>query len=267
MVLLIAVAAAPAAALTQPGHQTSAVPALPGAPASAHPGGGGRAALERFVGRAGRAAGGHAGSVVLDGSPGNPVANPQTATLYVPVQCRNPSTGATCAATASHVVDVVGTARCNAKVGSGCRVIARMKAGKSPLVAVIDPRTDTVYVANQFDDTVSVVNGARCNARVTSGCGRIAATIKVGKDPNAAVINPVTRTLYVANLTGGSISVISTATCNATTTRGCGRPPRTVQDKLGAQWLDVNTVTDTIYAANPGPHGNGDTVSVIDGAT
>jgi hypothetical protein len=29
-----------------------------------------------------------AGPVVLDGSPGAPVANPRTATVYVPIQCR-----------------------------------------------------------------------------------------------------------------------------------------------------------------------------------
>jgi DNA-binding beta-propeller fold protein YncE len=222
-----------------------------------------------LVGDAGLSGWGHHrfGSVVLDGSPGNPAANPATATLYVPVQCRNPSTSATCAATASHVVDVVNTALCNTKTSSGCRVTARAMAGKGPLVVVVDERTDTVYAANQYANTVSVINGARCNVRVSTGCGRPVATVKVGKSPDAAVINPVTRTLYVANLAGGNISVINTAACNARTTRGCGRPPRTVADKFGAQWLDVNTATDTVYAGNPGSNGNGDTVSVINGAT
>ena len=236
-----------------PGRRGQAAPARPGSPAGPLPGD--------------RTLGGRDGFVVLDGSPGNPAADTRTGTLYLPIQCGNPGTQASCSATANHVVDVINAAKCNVKVVSGCQVTARATAGKGPLVVVVDPRTDTVYAANQFDNTVSVINGATCNATVATGCGQPVATVKVGKFPNAAVINPATRTLYVANVAGGSISVINVATCNATTTSGCARRPRTVQDKFGAQWLDADTATDTIYAANPGLDGNGDTVSVINGAT
>ena len=199
------------------------------------------------------------GFVVLDGSPGAPAANPKTNTVYVPIQCTTSS-----CTTPEHVVDVVNTAKCNTKVSSDCRVAARASVGSGPLAAVIDPRTDTVYVTNGNDGTVSVLNGATCNARVTRGCRRPVATVKVGKFPVAAVVNPGTRTLYVANAGGGSISVINGATCNATTTRGCGRPARTVTDAASPSWLDVDTATDTVYVANSVTPG---TVSVIDGAT
>ena len=223
------------------------------------------------LGRAGQAmreragSGGHArGSVVLDGSPGAAAANPKTDTLYVPVQCRTsfcPGSGSP-----GHVVDVINTATCNAKVRSHCRVVARARVGSGPLAAAVDQRTDTVYVMNGNDDTVSVLNGARCNARVTRGCGRPVATIKVGKFPVAAALSRRTRTLYVANLVGGSISVINAAACNARTTRGCGRPARTVTDKAGPAWIDVDVATGTVYVANSGTSGDGDTVSVINGA-
>ncbi|MGN6168498.1 MAG: YncE family protein, partial [Solirubrobacteraceae bacterium] len=203
------------------------------------------------------------GFVVLGGSPGAPAANPKTDTVYVPIQClRNCLPG--------HVVDVINAARCSSRIVSGCRVVATAKVGSGPLAAAIDSRTDTVYVTNGNDDTVSVLNGGRCNARVTRGCGRSVATVKVGKFPVAAVVNPRTRTLYVANcgkcggsLVGGSVSVINTATCNAKVTRGCRRPARTVIDKASPSWLDVDTATDTIYVANSVTPG---TVSVIDGA-
>ena len=97
-------------------------------------------------------------------------------------------------------MDVINAAKCNAKAASGCAVVARARVGSSPLAAAIDKRTDTVYVVNGTSNTVSLVNGARCDARVTRGCGRPVATVKVGKFPVAAVINPATRTLYVANL-------------------------------------------------------------------
>ena len=60
--------------------------------------------------------------------------------------------------------------------------------------------------------------------------------------------------------------MINAATCNAQITRGCRRPARTVTDKAGPAWLDVDTATDTVYVANNGPNGASDTVSVIDGA-
>ena len=128
--------------------------------------------------------------------------------------------------------------------------------------------TDTVYVTNEFANTVSVIDGATCNARVTHGCGKALATIKVGKLPVAAALNPGTRTLYVANLVGGSIVGHQYRRVQRRDDPGmrAGRP-RTVMDKAGPDGVAVNVATDTVYAANSGTSGNGDTVSVINGAT
>ena len=203
------------------------------------------------------------GSVVLDGSPGTPAADARTGTLYVPIQCTtsfcNPNEPA-------HVVDVINAATCNATVSSGCRVVARAAVGDSPNAAVVDDTTGTVYVTNQNDGTVSVVNGARCNARVTSGCGVPRATIKLGGFLVAAAVNPVTRTLYVADLKGG-VFVVDAAACNAATDSGCAQPARKIADSQGPAALDIDVATDTVYAVNNGDSDNGDTVSVINGAT
>ena len=201
------------------------------------------------------------GSIRLTGSPGVPAVNPTTGTLYVPIQCTTRS-----CKTPAHAVDLINAATCNARVRSDCSVVARARVGSSPLSAVIDERTNTIYVVNGTSNTESVLNGARCNARVTEGCGRPEATIRVGKFPTAAVVNPATRTLYVANTGGGSISVIDTATCNAQTTRGCHEHGRIVKDKAGPSAVAIDVATDTVYAANGGSSLNGDTVSVIDGA-
>jgi DNA-binding beta-propeller fold protein YncE len=198
-------------------------------------------------------AGGPGRSVVLGGTASVPVANPKTATVYVPIQT-------------SHVVDVINAAKCNARIRSDCRVVARAGVGSSPLAAAIDERTDTIYVTNGNAGTVSVLNGARCKASVSSGCRRALATIKVGKLPVAAAFNPATRTVYVTNLQRHSVSVIDAAGCNAVTTRGCGRPAKTVKDRHGPDAVDVDVATDTVYVANSGLNNNGDTVSVINGA-
>ena len=200
------------------------------------------------------------GSVVLGGSPGVPAANARTETVYVPIQCTDRS-----CATPSHVVDLINAAGCNATIRSDCRVVATATVGSSPLAAVVDQQTNTVYVVNGVSNTVSVLNGARCNAGVTSGCGAPVATISVGQFPVAAAFDPATRTLYVAS-PKGHVFVINAASCNAVTTRGCGQPVKQVKDSSGPQALDVDVATDTVYAANNGT-GNGDTVSVINGTT
>lgn len=132
-------------------------------------------------------------SVVLDDSPGVPLANPQTSTVYVPIQCTTSS-----CITPERVMDIISAATCNVKVTSGCRVIARAAAGTAPTAAAMDAQTGTIYVADG-SGTVTVINGARCNAGVTSGCAKPLATIKTGGPGVAAAFDPKTRTVYVAS--------------------------------------------------------------------
>ena len=82
----------------------------------------------------------------------------------------------------------------------------------------------------------------------------------------AAAVNPATRTLYVADLKGG-VFVVDAAACNAVTTRGCAQPAREVKDSQTPAGLDIDLATDTVYAVNNGDSDNGDTVSMINGAT
>jgi len=145
------------------------------------------------------------------------------------------------------------------------------RAEGGPLYAAVDPRTNTLYVVNASTPhaagVVTVVDAARCDAADTKGCGRVIATIKVGKFPVAAAFSGRTGTLYVANLSGNSISVIDAAGCNAVTRRACGRTPRTLRDPAGPDWLGLANATGTLYAAKSGKNGNGDTVSVYNAAT
>jgi DNA-binding beta-propeller fold protein YncE len=204
-------------------------------------------------------------SVLLTGSPGTPAFNPETGTVYVPIQCPK----SYCPTSApGRVVDVVNAATCNAQVQSGCHVVVTAPAGESPLAAAIDHKTDTVYLTDA-DGMVTVLDGARCNATVTSGCGQDLATIKVGGFLVDAVVDPMTKTLYVAN-PKGDVYVINIAQCSSLTTTGCGEPVKAVTDNNGPQAVDVDVATDTVYAADNGEGsngGNGDTVSVINGAS
>lgn len=214
----------------------------------------------------GLAARGH-GVIRLGASPGNPIANPKTHTLYVALQCGNPNTNASCAHTAGHALDVINANTCKPHSPHGCRPVSRAAAGKAPLAEAIDFKTDTIYVGDATG-TVTVIDGADCNASATRGCRKPLATIKTGGLIIALAFNPRTRTVYAASLAShGGVFVIDAAACNAHTTKGCKAPVKKVKDPLIPDGIAIDSASDTVYAANTGPNGNGHTVSVINGAT
>lgn len=204
-------------------------------------------------------------SIVLSGSPGTPVVNPRTDTVYVPIQC--PTSYCTNNEPGT-VVDIVNGALCNASVQTRCSVVATAPAGDSPLGAAVDQKTGTVYFAGA-NGTVTLLDGARCNATHTTGCHKDLATLNVGGFLVDAAVDPLTKTLYVADPKDGFVLVIDIAKCSAVTTTGCASAVKTmrkVNDPHDAQSLDIDLATDTVYTADNGT-GNGNTVSVIDGAT
>ena len=78
-------------------------------------------------------------------------------------------------------------------------------------------------------------------------------TFTVGNNPEAVAVNPVTRTVYVANFGGVSMSVINGRTNTVTTT---------VQDIEFPQQIAVDTANNTVYV--PDDIGR---LLVINGAT
>jgi YVTN family beta-propeller protein len=159
--------------------------------------------------------------------------------------------------------------------------------GNAPVGVATDPVTNTVYVANNSDNTVSVINGATNEVTATVHVGTaplglavnpttnriyvanngantvsvidgtsniVIGVVAVGNGPVAVAVDPVTNKVYVANSTGNSVTVIDGATNLVTATVAVGTSP---------QGLDVDTTTDLIYTANSVDN----TVTVINGAT
>jgi len=148
--------------------------------------------------------------------------------------------------------------------GSGAiGLLPRVLVGGSPQAAVFDPAFRTVYVANQGDNTLSMVNARTCNARRTTGCSRMPPTTPAGDGPFFIGINSATHTLYVSDANSNTVTVINSATCNATTRSGCGQKPVTMTVGNGPSGVAVDQATDTVYVTNSGDN----TVSVINGAT
>ncbi len=165
-------------------------------------------------------------------------------------------------------IDVLNSATCRAGDLTGCAPVATIPMGH-PMAAVgaVDDATHTLYAADS-SGTVAVINTATCNAHNTTGCATKPPTVKIGASPNAPAINAATQTLYVSYGSNASkVAVVNAATCNAARTSGCGQTPAVIKVGTGTGVLAVSAATDTIYAPNAGPSFNGNTVSVINGAT
>ncbi len=201
-------------------------------------------------------------AVALPG-PGALAADPAVGTTYV-------------ANGAGNDVSMINSGTCNAYVHEGCTPTPPMViVGAGPAGITVDRQTDTVYVANSGSGatgSISVFDDRTCNATTTSGCGNVHTLQVPGGNADAIAVDPATDTVYVTTIPGSgpsTVSVFNGATCNASHSAGCAQVPQPVTVGFSAFALAVNTLTDTIYAANfadsADPFG-GNTVSVIDGA-
>jgi DNA-binding beta-propeller fold protein YncE len=184
--------------------------------------------------------------------------NPVTDTIYVTT---DPASGDGSPST----VSVFNGATCNATTSSGCAQAPHSATvGFNAAGLAVNAATDTIYVTN-FDqqntpfggNTVSVIDGTTCNATITSGCGQAPQTITVGPaftTPNAVAIDQATDTIYVANAQNyegaGTVSVINGATCNATTSTGCGHTPPSVRAGFGPNDIAFDPGNRTVAVAN-----------------
>jgi YVTN family beta-propeller protein len=160
-----------------------------------------------------------------------------------------------------HTVKVFNGARCNARDTSDCRAVATVQVGRFPIGAALDRATHTLYVSNNYSNTVSLINTATCNAIRTAGCGVRIRAARVGKGPNLAAVDQARHTLYVPNngpggsdgntgQDGTTVSLINTATCNATRQTGChARAPVAT---VGNTPFGVTIAAGTVYAWNTG---------------
>jgi YVTN family beta-propeller protein len=191
-----------------------------------------------------------------EGAGGGSAVNIATGTIYV-------------ANAADGDVSVIDASTCNAFLAFGCRgAWPTVAAGSFPQAIAVNRLTDTIYVANEGDNTVSVINGASCNASNASGCGQIPASVTVGMQPIGLDVDEATNTIYVANADfggPGTVSMINGATCNGVRHSGCTQTP--IMIPVGSQPgpVAVNQTNNTVYVASG--TGAAGTVSVINGAT
>jgi DNA-binding beta-propeller fold protein YncE len=183
--------------------------------------------------------------------------NPVTNTIYV--------TDVTTSTTpySGHDVYVINGATCDTADHAGCgQTPATINAGFNPLAVAVSQATDTIYTANFADDehqgTVSVINGATCNGTDHHGCGQIPANITTGFGAYDIAVDQSTDTIYVANLSDTSVSVINGRTCNRTDQAGCQLTPAKIAAGNYPDAIAIDPAHATAYVSNAD-----NTISVI----
>ena len=186
-------------------------------------------------------------TLTVAGFPTGLAVDSQTQTIYV-------SSGS------GNVLTMIDARTCNVSVRSGCAATSRVAThGQDPIGVAVDERTHTVYVANGGSGTVDVIDAATCNALDQSGCSARPVLVHVGQDPEFLAVDQATNTIYVANTSSGTVSVIDGNRCDAADTSGCDGAPATVRAGPGAFPIAVDEATDTVYV------GVATGVAVIDG--
>ncbi|HUO38226.1 MAG TPA: YncE family protein, partial [Mycobacterium sp.] len=194
------------------------------------------------------------GSAPVGNGPSELALDPATHTIYVANgnNANGPNAG-------GNTVSVIDARHCNAQDVSTCKgPWPTITVGNQPSTIAIDQATDTVYVTDTYDNAVSVFSGATCNALVTSGCGQRPATVPVGLAPLGIYADPANHTVYIANANNGqggstTVSMLDTATCNATHLADCpAQPPPTVDVGADPDDVDVNQATHTVYVTTIG---------------
>jgi DNA-binding beta-propeller fold protein YncE len=160
---------------------------------------------------------------------------------------------------------VVDTNVCNGSHRAACATLSTptIHTGANPEGIALDSQTQTLYTADEVDNTVSVIDASGCNAQTTAGCRHPAPAMAIAAGAGAA--DPAVHTAY---LTSGSttMAMIDTASCNASHLSGCAATPPKASVGTGPNAVAVDRQTHTVYVANFGTGSSG-TVSVINAAT
>ena len=189
------------------------------------------------------------GSAPVGNGPSTLALNASTHTIYVANGFNTNGANAN-----GNTLSVIDARDCQARDVSRCKgPWPTITVGNEPSTIAIDQKTDTVYVTNNTDNTVSVFNGATCNALDSAGCGQTPATVPVGVGPLGIFADPVNRTVYIANFDNArgdstTISMLDSATCNATDLDACPTtPPPTVDVGSSPDAMTVDLRTHTAY--------------------
>ena len=185
------------------------------------------------------------------------------------------------------VTGSVGARRGPTLISAASQNVASIPVGQSPGGVVVDPLNGYVYVSNELSDNVSVISGVTDMASISVGdfpsgtpaydpadgelyvpeyAGvaviqglTLVATVTAGTNPCAAVYDPASGDVYVANCMSNNVSVINGTTVLDTIAVGAS-----------PTGLAVDPANGYLYVSNGGDaveEGSVYNISVIDGST
>ena len=194
-------------------------------------------------------------TVDVGSGPSGIAVNPLTNTIYVANTAEDSNNTPLPKGSTLSVID---GAACKPTDKSGCTPVGTVRVGADPANVAVDPATNSVYVANTYDNTnsatgtVSVVNGANCDASDPSGCAsQTPPRVHVGADPVSTAFDATTDTVFVTNAKDKTVSIIDAAHCNATRLSGCSARPPTVT--VGSVPTFATVDTDLAYGVRREP--------------
>lgn len=123
-----------------------------------------------------------------------------------------------------------------ARMGSGDVIALQgtsssiLPAGHTPCAVAVNPRSNTVYVANYADRSVTILD---------AGTGRTTATIAVGEHPQAVAVDAQRNLAYVANTFSNTVTIINGASRKAVATLPAGKAPYALAVDPGSSRLYV----------------------------
>ena len=117
------------------------------------------------------------------------------------------------------VIAQVITADKSLPAGQAAATADAIPDANSPDQIAVDPATDTIYVANDGNNTVSVIDGST---------NTVTTTVGVGSGPRGIAVDPVTDSVYVVNAGTRTMSVIDGGTKAVIATIGLGFFPGSV---------------------------------------
>jgi DNA-binding beta-propeller fold protein YncE len=162
---------------------------------------------------------------------------------------------------------VIDTDRCNGRHLAACSTLEprEIHAGANPESVALDPTTQTLYTADEVDNTVSIIDATRCSAQTTRGCRPRAPNVTIPGVPDsgaaaAPAADSANGTVYVPGPTG--VTLIDSGRCNAGHSAGCAATPPTVLPGTHPTAVSVDVPRHTVYVADAGG-----TITVLDDRT
>jgi hypothetical protein len=130
----------------------------------------------------------------------------------------------------------------------GCNINAKVSAttGSNPVAQAVDPATGTLYIANKSSNTLSVDSeGTTTNPTNFTTAG----SVTTGTGPDAVALDAPDGKVFVAN-SGGTLTVVSTSSCNQSTTSGCSAPIQIASAGHLSAPTALAVSGSTLYVAN-----------------